>query len=393
MKMNDRLYPVYGEPGFFRSESGKVVAIKDCTSTPAIQGSLPPGVDMEPATEPAVAPAPPTPKFQVGDRVVHRENWYRVGLGEVRTIISMEPPRGDESQVRVSGTDEKFLTSFLSPAPATEPPTPKFEIGDRVVTGGCGFGVIVERWTAAFGWLVALESSGGVHPFYEHDLKPAPNRVEALSPSNETSIVRYPGRVAEPPITESKTRFAPPPASKRKVGDRVRFICRCTKSMGCVVQGLLATVTHSFMRRDDEEQDYSIKADNGAEVAQIRESLLEPEHSRYEISRLGGDNINSWGKDLAGIVPCLRCGGPAGYLGIRCERVGGCRTTEERVPEPIIGRADAEGRVWPLGADIVPGNYRKTLCAPAEACWMFREDWSKRYATVELAVAAWKAGH
>lgn len=42
----------------------------------------------------------------------------------------------------------------------------------------------------------------------------------------------------------------------------------------------------------------------------------------------------------AGLAACLRCGGPAGFLGIRCERVGGCRTAEERVaamepPEPV----------------------------------------------------------
>lgn len=40
-----------------------------------------------------------------------------------------------------------------------------------------------------------------------------------------------------------------------------------------------------------------------------------------------------------GMVTCLRCGGPAGYLGIACQRVGGCRTAEERVagmPRPGV---------------------------------------------------------
>lgn len=76
----------------------------------------------------------------------------------------------------------------------------------------------------------------------------------------------------------------------------------------------------------------------------------------------------------AGIVKCLRCGGPAGYLGLRCERVGGCRTAAERVGEPPPGT-------------IQKGRWRYT----DEPSWSWDGAGARAWATEALAIAAWKA--
>lgn len=82
-------------------------------------------------------------------------------------------------------------------------------------------------------------------------------------------------------------------------------------------------------------------------------------------------------ENMRGLATCLRCGGPAGFLGIRCERVGGCATAEERVAamEP-----DAD-LVLPM---TVRGETRWLLPAPD------RRTPSPGYATRDLAIAAWR---
>lgn len=83
--------------------------------------------------------------------------------------------------------------------------------------------------------------------------------------------------------------------------------------------------------------------------------------------------VHDWGKDLAGLVKCLRCGGPAGYLGLSCQRVGGCKTAEERVGEPppgVIRQA--------------PWRYS------SEPSWSWAGAEPRAWATEALAVAAWK---
>lgn len=90
------------------------------------------------------------------------------------------------------------------------------------------------------------------------------------------------------------------------------------------------------------------------------------------------ENIDNWGKDLAGIVPCLRCGGPAGYLGIRCERVGGCRTAEELIGEPPEVREwskDGEPRFTAIGQ--IPGRSPEHWIQVVQP-------------TRELAIQAWR---
>lgn len=89
----------------------------------------------------------------------------------------------------------------------------------------------------------------------------------------------------------------------------------------------------------------------------------------------------------AGMVRCGRCGGPAGYLGIRCERVGGCRTAEERVAamEPVVmGRLDEQrysADVWEVWATDACDEWAWVIGPGRNA---------KRYATRDLAVAAWR---
>lgn len=89
----------------------------------------------------------------------------------------------------------------------------------------------------------------------------------------------------------------------------------------------------------------------------------------------------------AGMVRCGRCGGPAGYLGIRCERVGGCRTAEERVAAmaPVVmGRLDEQrysADVWEVWATDACDEWAWVIGPGRNA---------KRYATRDLAIAAWR---
>jgi len=99
----------------------------------------------------------------------------------------------------------------------------------------------------------------------------------------------------------------------------------------------------------------------------------------------------------AGRVSCLRCGADAGFLGISCNRVGGCRLPEPEEPRilgPVFngpGERPETADVWrePLFSD----DYTKTI--PEEAwthCLAERDEDGcfALYATRELAVSAWR---
>lgn len=79
---------------------------------------------------------------------------------------------------------------------------------------------------------------------------------------------------------------------------------------------------------------------------------------------------------------CVRCGWGAhqGLFSVSCNRPGGCKTVEERVGEPRIGTVDSPDIVSVRGCSY-----------GGEPGWIVRGRPDRRYATRELAVAAWKA--
>lgn len=92
---------------------------------------------------------------------------------------------------------------------------------------------------------------------------------------------------------------------------------------------------------------------------------------------------------LAGQVTCLRCGGPAGFLGIACRRVGGCRTAEERAAALEVPKfMSISGR---HAYNSVPrGALFSTIDTDVnEPCWGIAGT-DGMYATPQLAIAAWR---
>lgn len=150
---------------------------------------------------------------------------------------------------------------------------------------------------------------------------------------------------------EALLEAAPSQSLPLAVGDRVRVIGWMGKPKGVILSGEGAGW-------------FTVRCDSGMEARFMRhdlepiaESPAEPPPPPRDYASLSdGDDVSRWGKDLAGEVRCLRCGGPAGFLGIACRRIGGCRTAEERVAargEPIVA---VRRETWNGYTDEIPSS-------------------------------------
>lgn len=341
-------------------------------------------------------------QFKTGDRVLtlngmgegvvigagaFDRNCVRVELADIRLdfapelLAPLEPsPAGSKFVIaRGSGPLTSDSSAKLNPAEA-----PKFKTGDRVKTA-IGDGTIAGPRSWLGTWRV-LSSDGHENFFYETELTLIES-APAMSPA--TSSALGPLHLAAPTPADI-------PKAKFKVGDRVRVVCECS-SGSCTANGKLAKIKYVFMRDLYESQDYELKFDDahverGAHV--FPERLLEPAPVEPAPAPAPVEPV---APDMTGQVRCLRCGGHAGFLGIRCERVGGCRTAEERVGEPRIMPNDRSGNV--LDWDVFSSNVRSGV---SEKGWYAsgsgdlvagRRMAAGPFATLDLAIAAWKAVH
>lgn len=77
---------------------------------------------------------------------------------------------------------------------------------------------------------------------------------------------------------------------------------------------------------------------------------------------------------------CIRCGGPAyvGLLSVTCERVGGCKTEDERIGEPVVYR-------------VTRGSAEQVLNGCSETVWQAKSScFTEWHPTREGAIALWR---
>lgn len=81
-------------------------------------------------------------------------------------------------------------------------------------------------------------------------------------------------------------------------------------------------------------------------------------------------------------TPCVRCGAESyvGLFSVTCLRVGGCKTEDERIGEPVIGKD-----VFLVRVDVALGAADRR-----EPAWGHSMGSGRAWATRDLAVAAWR---